>query len=343
MLGSGNSSLLSEHLSLEEVTWVTTPTGQNKTKRIAFLAEVRNRALRPLQSQRAIKFDKVLYINDVIFNPVDAVNLLLSTNYQPSGYTQYQAACAVDFINAFMFYDRFALRDFEGYTSGIPFYPWFTGAGQAASRRDVLAQRDAVRARACWGGIVAFEAKWFQRRYLSTSGNTSIDDNHDDGSSASPLRFRAEEDPFWEASECCLIHADLTLLSHEIDFADNSGIFMNPYVRVAYDASTLSWLPYTRRVERLYSGIHTILNYAVGIPQYNPRRLENPGDRVTEKVWTYDQAATKTGKRLQGFYQEIQRTAGSGRFCGIRRLMVLNPTAKKGQKNWENVPLPLAP
>ncbi|KAL8653516.1 MAG: hypothetical protein Q9226_003824 [Calogaya cf. arnoldii] len=337
---TGNSSFVSEHLPLEEVPWVTTPTGQNKTKWIAFLAEVRNRALRPLQSQNTVQFDKILYINDVIFEPIDAVNLLFSTNRQQSGYTQYQAACAVDFINAFKFYDRFALRDFEGYTSGIPFYPWFTNAGQAASRRDVLAQRDAVRVRACWGGMVAFEAKWFQTHYPATPGNSSFDEGHDVGSNVSPLRFRAEEDPFWEASECCLIHADLTVLSHGIESADSSGIFMNPYVRVAYDAATLSWLPYTRRTERLYSGIHNFLNYLVGMPEHNPRRLEKPGDRVVEKVWTYDKAATKSDSHPRGSYQEVERTAGPGRFCGIRRLMVLNPNPMKGQKNWKNVPLP---
>lgn len=320
---------------------MTTPSGQNRTKRIAFLATVRNRALRPLGTKEAIQFDKLLYINDVIFDPIDAVNLLFSTNYQPSGQSQYQAACAVDFINAFKFYDRFALRDFEGYTSGIPFFPWFTGAGQATSRRDVLAQQDAVRVRACWGGMVAFEAKWFQNPELSRNG--SLDRTEDIGFNVSPIRFRHEQDPFWEASECCLVHADLTFLSHGSHATEESGIFMNPYVRVAYDQYTLSWLPYTRRIERLYSWIHNILNHFVGMPEYNARRLERPGETVVEKVWKYDKAAGKTSTHPQGFYQDVRRTAGPGRFCGIRRLMVLNPNSKKGQKNWENIALPSVP
>ena len=126
---------------------------------IPFRGEEPRLALRPLEAEKAVQFDKILFVNDVIFDPIDAVNLLFSTNHQPPGYTQFQAACAVDFINAFKFYDRFALRDFEGYTSGIPFFPWFTDAAQAISRRDVLAQKDAVRVRACWGSMVAFEAK----------------------------------------------------------------------------------------------------------------------------------------------------------------------------------------
>lgn len=309
-------------------------------KRIAFLAEVRNRALRPLEAKEVVKFDKLLFINDVVFDPIDAVNLLFSTNHQPSGYTQYQAACAVDFINAFKFYDRFALRDFEGFTSGIPFYPWFTDAGQATSRRDVLAQKDAVRVRACWGGMVAFEAKWFQNTSPGGTTQDSLSESTDGDFKVSSLRFRHEEDPFWEASECCLIHADLTYLRHGGNTTNVSGIFMNPYIRVAYDRQTLRWLPYTRRVERLYPWIHSILDHIVGMPQYNPRRQENPGEEVVEKVWQYDNAAGKPGNHPQGSYREKKRTAAPGRFCGIRRLMVMKQNPKQGEKNWENVPLP---
>ena len=318
-------------------------------KRIAFLAEVRNRALRPLEDDHTIPFNKILFINDVIFNPVDAANLLFSTNFQPSGYTQYQAACAVDFINAFKFYDRFATRDFEGYTTGIPFFPWFTDAGHATSRRDVQAQKDVVRVRSCWGGMTAFEAKWFENRYGENLITHPLKDSNGTGLNVSPLRFRYETDPFWDASECCLIHADLAYLQYGQDPGADSGIFMNPYIRVAYDPYTLRWLPYTRRIERLYSLAHTSLNRIVGMPEFNPRRLESPGDEVVEKVWTYSETGEavrlgKTGPEIrdnpQGSYQDMKRVADPGRFCGTRRLMVLNENPKKGQKNWENVPLP---
>ncbi|KAL8778402.1 MAG: hypothetical protein Q9213_007428 [Squamulea squamosa] len=340
----GTSSLISEYLPHEGIPRVMTPSGESRMKRIAFLAEVRNRALRPLRTEKVVQFDKLLYVNDVMFDPIDAVNLLFSTNYdRTSGRTQYQAACAMDFINAFKFYDRFALRDFEGYTSGIPFFPWFTNAGQGISRRDVLAQKDAVRVRACWGGMVAFEAKWFQSSSSAGGGNASLSESDDASFKISPLRFRHEQDPFWEASECCLIHADLTQLSRDSDTTDSSGIFMNPYVRVAYDQSTLHWLSYTRRVERLYSWVHTFLNHLVGMPQYNPRRLERPGEEVVEQVWKYDEATDQSNSYPKGSYHQVKRTADPGRFCGIRRLMVMKPNPPKGQRNWENVPLPPGP
>ena len=43
-----------------------------KIKRIAFLAEVSNRTLQPLRNG-SVTFKKLLYLNNVMFNPIDAV------------------------------------------------------------------------------------------------------------------------------------------------------------------------------------------------------------------------------------------------------------------------------
>ncbi|TVY83277.1 hypothetical protein LSUE1_G001952 [Lachnellula suecica] len=344
-----NTSIVSDRLALGEIPSVTLPSGENGTKRMAFLAEVRNRALRPLQDSSS-RFDKILFLNDVMFNPIDAVQLLFSTNVDKLGRAQYGAACAVDFINVFKFYDRFATRDLEGYETGVPFFPWFTAAGGAASRQDVLSQTDAVRVRACWGGMTAFEASWFQKdnidiHSLSTKRTT---DREPAKTNISPLRFRYEPDTFWDASECCLIHADLTYLRHGHDIENDAGIYMNPYVRVAYDSKTLGWLPFTRRIERLYPFIHNIVNEIGGLPKFNPRRLEQSGDEVTEMVWEYDHDSNSRGNisddsRRDGSYHEVRRTANPGRFCGRRLLSVLRDDAKEGEKKYMSVPLPLLP
>lgn len=127
---------------------------------------------------------------------------------------------------------------------------------------------------------------------------------------------------------------------------------MNPYVRVAYDPYTLCWLPYTFRIELLYTLVHTILNRVVRMPEYSPRRLEAPGDEVVEKVWKYDDAEGvrkpgETGGAVssnpQGSYQEMKRVADPDRFCSMSKLMVLNKSPRKGHKNWENIPLPPVP
>jgi hypothetical protein len=271
---AGNRSLVLEHLPLDNIPRVTLPSGESRIKRIAFLAEIRNRALRSLHDS-PIQFDKLLYLNDVMFNPINAVQLLFSTNIDVYGRTQYSAACAVDFVNPFKFYDRFATRDLEGYEMGVPFFPWFAAAGKAASRQDVLAQKDAVRVRACWGGMTAFDASWFQKDGMiveHTPDNVGHEkpDSNVSGMQLLPLRFRYELDPFWDASECCLIHADLTYLRYGRKNTDDIGIYTNPYVRVVYDSNMLSWLPYTRRLERLYLYVHNTVNILASLPAKNP-------------------------------------------------------------------------
>lgn len=320
---------------------------------MAFLAEVRNRALRPLDQSTTVnitspdvRFDRVLHLNDVIFHPIEAAQLLFSTNMQADGRTNYRAACATDFINPFKFYDNFATRDLDGYSMGIPFYPWFTDAGNGYSRQDVLDQKDAVRVRSCWGGMVAFEAKWFQAPVLE--GDKSATAGEQAPLGTLPIRFRAENDTFWDASECCLIHADLQHpRSPTTKPGAESGIYMNPFISVAYDTSTLSWLSWTRRPERLYSIIHNILNHAMGLPWHNPRRTEEPGTEATERVWRYEPESWRqfeNGEIAQprGAFEDVNRVVGPGRFCGIRMAAVINEHPKKGEHRWGVLPVPPA-
>ncbi|OOF99133.1 glycosyltransferase family 69 protein [Aspergillus carbonarius ITEM 5010] len=317
-----------QHFDFTGFPTVTLPDGSTHVRRVTYLAEVRNRALRPLQQQQR-RFDRLLFLNDVYFNPIDALQLLFSTHSHNGDKPDYRAACAVDFINPFKFYDTFASRDLEGYSMGIPFYPWFTTAGQAHSRHDVLRGTDAVRVRSCWGGMVAFDAAFFQH-----DGSINSPTSHYRGIQT-PVQFRGEEDLFWEASECCLIHADIQRLPYpsstsEEEEEEDSGIYMNPFVRVAYDPRSLSWLGITRRVERLYSPIHGILSRIVGLPRYNPRRTEIPGRESQELVWV----------NSQGQFDKVTRTAGPGGFCGRWELQVLRPRREDGEGGWMFVPVP---
>ncbi|KLJ12013.1 hypothetical protein EMPG_12848 [Blastomyces silverae] len=333
-------------MDINAVPHVTLADGSERIKRIAYLAEARNRALRPLDDPASDRFDKLLYLNDVVFDPIDALQLLFSTNMDASGIAQYRAACAVDFINPFKFYDTFATRDLEGFSMGVPFYPWFSSAGKAESRHDVLDQKDAVRVRSCWGGMVAFDAKFFQQGKSERTGQHEARRRRDDdevaSTSTSPAprtspvaRFRGEPDLYWDASECCLIHADIQKPPYESKDEPivDTGIYMNPYVRVAYDTQTLAWLGVTRRFERLYSLAHAIINTIAGMPRFNPRRTEVAGTDVEEKVWVPNGAKG-------GSYEMVKRKAGTGGFCGRRGLQVMVANPEKGQKNWESLPVP---
>ncbi|KAL4927969.1 glycosyltransferase family 69 protein [Aspergillus undulatus] len=326
-----NKTIIYEHLNLDGIPKITVPGGDERVKRIAYLAETRNRALQPLDSS-PMRFDKILYLNDVAFDPVDALQLLFSTNVDDHGVPQYRAACAVDFINPFKFYDTYATRDLEGYSMGLPFYPWFSSSGNAQSRKDVRSGNDAVPVRSCWGGMVAFDAQFFQKH--TEAGAETLPEIAGGSLSA---RFRAlkDGDLFWDASECCLIHADIQKPRHESTDAESveTGIYLNPFVRVAYDTYTLSWLWTTRRFEKLYTIVHTVGNNLVGLPWFNPRRGEIPGQSFQDTVYTID-------VKGMGLKQTIQRIATHDGFCGRPGLQVVVPDRQGGKKRLESIPMP---
>ncbi|KIW36306.1 uncharacterized protein PV06_11408 [Exophiala oligosperma] len=314
-----------EHMETNNLPHVKAPDGSERLKRIAYLAEVRNRALKPLDHLNTT-FDRLLILNDVFFHPVDAAQLLFSTNITPEGSTDYRAACAVDFINPFKFYDTFATRDIEGYEIGLPFFPWFSANGGKQSHRAMLKGADAVPVKSCWGGMVAFDARFFHRRHgihdePETAGQRSPDHL------SVPYRFRAEKEAYWDASESCLVHADI-----QSPEPGNSGIYVNPFIRVAYDPRTLSLLSLTRRFERLYTPIHTMLDTLMRLPRSNPRRHEEPGKRVEDRIWVADQSG--------GSFQDVVRITTHTGFCGIRTLQVMKLNMAEGEDNWEPLPVP---
>ena len=330
-------------MPLEGLPKVTLPDGSHRVKRIGYLAEVRNKALRPLDEPSNVKYDKLLFLNDIIFDPIDAAQLLLSTNVDSNGKASYRAACAVDFINPFKFYDTFATRDLEGYSMGVPFFPWYSSAGGGHSRQDVLDGTDAVRVKSCWSGMVAFDAQYFQNP-IST-GNSAKKKHIEIATNTPttklarliklPIRFRAEPDLYWDASECCLVHADLLMAGSKKDVTRDYEVYQNPFIRVAYDARSLWWLKYARRFERLYTIPHYLVNKLIGLPWYNPRRTELEGELVKERVWVHD-ASLEAG----GSFQEVTRTAVDGGYCGMRTLQVIKETPRDGEKNWESIPVP---
>jgi len=191
----------------------------------------------------------------------------------------------------------------------------------------------------CWGGMVAFEAKWFQ--YSGVEGASDVD-----GISL-PLQFRAENDTYWDASECCLIHADLTAVSST--GLGDTGIFLNPYVRVAYSKAVLDWLWVTRRFERLYTPVQALVNWIARRPSSNPRRLEEPGEQVIDEVWVWDpttQAAMRNGSieslphGMQGTFEAVPRKALPGSFCGYRSLSYLLEAPDSRGKMWTHEKVP---
>ncbi|KAH6696472.1 cryptococcal mannosyltransferase 1-domain-containing protein [Leptodontidium sp. MPI-SDFR-AT-0119] len=335
-----------EHpIDLKSLPRTPLSTGKTVIKRVAHLAEVRNKALEPLATLNR-KFDKVLFINDVYFAPADAARVLWGTNLNAEGVAEYKAVCGMDFVNGWKYYDTFATRDLEGYGLGVPIFPWFANEGHAISRNDVLEGRDAVRVKSCWGGIVAFDARYFQRDHYSLHINATEHFKAPGKSGVEaldlqqlPLRFRSEPEPFWDSSECCLIHADIIALppflapSKELRKEYGDGIFMNPYVRVSYDMSTQKHIWLAQRFERLFAVPQAVINRFAHLPRSNYRRTEVKGGMMEDRVWV-----ASTGVeywKSKGQYIDFERQANTGGYCGVRKLSVLKEG--KGEGNWDNL------
>lgn len=396
-----DSAIVSEEedpLALADIPRTTLPTGEKRVKRIAFLAEVRNKALEPMLKGKGKKrkWDKVLFINDVYFEPQGALRLLWGTNVNERGESEYKAVCAADFVTSWKYYDTFATRDAEGFSIGVPIFPWFSAEGEAATRKDLLAGKDAVRVKSCWGGMVAFDGRYFQNSTpgewssISASKHGKADNDKSEntannglGTPQLPLRFRSEPEPFWDSSECCLIHADImSLPSFPGKTSDKSasrggdkwdtGIYMNPYVRVAYDAGSFKHIWIAKRFERLFALPQRIINAFAHMPRFNYRRTEVEGRIVPDKLWisvnsdlteeenikaasnldfssgaekgahtkraTLGHVQSKAYWAEQGYYASYNRTAKRGGYCGVRQLLVVKEgVLKEGEGNWDNL------
>ncbi len=269
------------------------PSGKERVERIAFLAEVRNMALRPLKEKGARRWDKVLFVNDVFFDVEGALRLLWGSDgneNEKERKKETRAVCATDFIAPWKYYDTFATRDTEGYSLGVPIFPWFAKVGNAISRNDVLAGRDRVRVKSCWGGMVVFDGSLFQ----SPQTSEAIPPSSENKGVQLRLRFRSEREPFWDSSECCLIHADIIAASqssssdqdHEAaEDPWDTGIYMNPFVRVSYSARTKKWIWLAKRFEALLPLLQDIINRLAHMPRFNPRRAEVPGQIIPSRLW----------------------------------------------------------
>ncbi|KAI7887443.1 hypothetical protein K492DRAFT_202607 [Lichtheimia hyalospora FSU 10163] len=173
-------------------------------RRIVTLAHVRNQALAPLfehnNNGSSTSYDRIVYLNDIIFRLDDVVKLL-NTN---GG--DFDGACGLDFFGRF--YDVFATREIDGRWVGSGDYPYFADK----TSQELLRHGQPVPVYSCWNGMAVFAAQPFINHHL---------------------QFRAilpkEPQPPVEASECCLIFTDLR------EVQKDARVFINPQVKVAYD------------------------------------------------------------------------------------------------------------
>lgn len=205
-------------------------------ERIDRLSLFRNLAMEPLNGQLAGQldgrpFDKVIWINDVLFE-ADTVQALLDTEKG-----DFDQACVMDFC-WLGFYDTWVMRDADGNTTR-PFWPYF----KAEEDQRRVHRGQPVPVDACWNGITAFDARWYLNSTVpSTFSNTSlhsaastlptppysINDEVDDAATL-PLSFRGSKRCF--SSESLLSSLDM----HRIAHPKRPRIYVNPNLAVTYD------------------------------------------------------------------------------------------------------------
>lgn len=202
--------------------WVTSsdhdgPAMRNR-RRIPYLSDLRNRVLEPLQrlqDDSSRTFDRILFLNDVIFEPKDILTLLATNG------GDFDVACGLDYQIPPALYDTFAARDvsFSGPVTSV--FPYF----KAPVTRDAMLAGLPAPVTSCWNGVIAVNATPYYDRVLPGEPNVV----------QKGVQFRAIPDSlaayYVEASECCLIHADVLASGQAY-----RGMYINPAVRTAYVA-----------------------------------------------------------------------------------------------------------
>ena len=125
--------------------WIMTPRDKLELRRIPYLARLRNLVMEPLYriEESGEKFDKILFLNDVVFTNEDVRNLLSTRD------GDYAAACSLDFSKPPNFYDTFALRDSEGHEALMQTWPFF----RARNSRSAIKANRPVPVKSCWNGM----------------------------------------------------------------------------------------------------------------------------------------------------------------------------------------------
>lgn len=259
--------------------------GTKELRRIPYLSALRNQGLEPLidmHMKHGRLFDKILYLNDVYFEPSDILTLLATNE------GHYDVACGIDFHYPPAFYDTFALRDLEERGPVMATFPYFRAQ---STREDILAGRPA-RVASCWNGVLIVDAAPYYDRIEGTEHGQRMN---------AGLRFRGVPDSLalrhLEASECCLIHADLVARGH-----GGRGIFLNPAVRVGYNAHA-----YALTHTGLEKGFVSRWGYVFGVWKNRLAR------------WKSNGISSSAGQNMHEIYRRIAKWEAEGAKNGEHR------------------------
>ncbi|KAF0682956.1 Aste57867_24969 [Aphanomyces stellatus] len=199
--------------------------------RIRFMADVRNKALAPLETHA---FDDIVFFNDVLFDAADIARLLVTDNLD------YDVVCAMDF-NRVTLYDTWVARDVNGEAMSS-LYPFTADLESIA----LLRQGKPFPVSSCWNGVVAMKAQPFVQDKVRFRAW-----RHDEP------RMLSRRTPILDAvysddcpgSECGLIFEDLNRLLY-------TNVLMHPTVHVTYRHED-------RLLHAVFGGVLNLLSWAL--------------------------------------------------------------------------------
>lgn len=285
--------------------WILPPDGHQgkELRRIPYLARLRNLSLLPLLREKAAgrTYDKILFLNDVVFKPSDVLSLL-ATNQG-----SYAAACALDHSHPTMlanYYDSFVLRDNQGQNPLALQFPYFRPSESLKS----MLRGTSTKVASCWNGMLLMDAGPFYGP-RSEALPTPMDETE------LGLPFRAVPDSLaskhLEGSECCLIHTDLAAVN-----PSHAGIYVNPSVRVGYTIGAYNATHFGPNEDMFLSGTQYVM--ATWLHRLN-------------KLWTptFEKQLAPVRKRVQKWLKDEGTLAsrelelGKGEMCLIDEMHLL--------------------
>jgi hypothetical protein len=285
--------------------WILPPDSQQgkEIRRIPFLAKTRNLSLLPLLREKAAgrTYDKILFLNDVVFKPSDVLTLL-ATNQG-----SYSAACALDHhlpANFGTYYDTFVLRDNNGQNTLSPQFPYFRPSESLKS----MLRGTASKVSSCWNGMLLMDAAPFYGPRPDMLP-APMDDTE------LGLPFRGIPDSLaskhLEGSECCLIHTDLATVN-----PSHAGVYINPSVRVGYTIEAYNATHFGPNQDTFLSGTQYV--FAKWLHRLN--RLRTPSmQKQLESVRNRVQKWLKD----EGTLAKRELELGKGEMCLIDEMHLL--------------------
>ncbi|PVU94167.1 hypothetical protein BB559_003067 [Furculomyces boomerangus] len=187
--------------------------GEKKPKsvhRIEYLAKIRNKALEPLEteSSNGHKYDKIVFMNDVVFCRNDILELLYQSEHQQSDMT-----CPLDFDTGgpdgreILFRDTWVARDLDGNS----FYKGLNDMVPHKPSMERAKKNLPFQVQCCWNGAAVLNAKPF---YEPTNLKFRISKPEYNECSASECSLMCND--FWENGFRKIVTVPRVLLPYEM-------------------------------------------------------------------------------------------------------------------------------